>query len=45
MQRLYLRVEALGYFDEIRQELGIDKTTQEILKTNPKYFENILSAK
>lgn len=42
---VYERMEALGYFDEIRQELGIDKTTQEILKTNPKYFENILSAK
>ena len=42
---VYERMEALGYFDEIRQELGIDKTTQEILKANPKYFENILSAK
>lgn len=42
---VYERMEALGYFDEIRQELGIDKTTQEILKTNPKYFESILSAK
>ena len=42
---VYERMESLGYFDEIRQELGIDKTTQEILKTNPKYFENILSAK
>ena len=42
---VYERMEALGYFDEIRQELGIDKTTQEILKTNPKYFETILNAK
>ena len=42
---VYERMESLGYFDEIRQELGIDKTTQEILKTNPKYFENILNAK
>ena len=42
---VYERMESLGYFDEIRQELGIDKTTQEILKTNPKYFESILSAK
>ena len=42
---VYDRMESLGFFDEIRQELGIDKTTQEILKTNPKYFENILSAK
>ena len=42
---VYDRMESLGYFDEVRQELGLDKTTQEILKTNPKYFENILSAK
>lgn len=42
---VYERMESLGYFDEIRQELGLDKTTQEILKSNPKYFENILSAK
>lgn len=42
---VYERMESLGYFDEIRQELGLDKTTQEILKTNPKYFENILNAK
>ena len=42
---VYERMEGLGYFDEIRQELGLDKTTQEILKTNPKYFENILNAK
>ena len=42
---VYERMETLGYFDEIRQELGLDKTTQEILKTNPKYFETILNAK
>lgn len=41
---VYDRMDTLGYFSEIRQELGLDKTTQEILKTNPKYFENILSA-
>ena len=42
---VYERMESLGYFDEIRQELGLDKTTQEILKTNPKYFETIMNAK
>lgn len=42
---VYDRLNSLGYFDEIRQELGLDKTTQEILKTNPKYFETILNAK
>ena len=42
---VYERMESLGYFDEIRQELGLDKTTQEILKSNPKYFETILNVK
>ena len=41
---VYERMESLGYFDEVRTELGLDKTTQEILKTNPKYFETILNA-
>ncbi len=35
---IYERLEALGYFDEIRDELGIDITTQEILKNDPEYF-------
>ena len=42
---VYKRMESLGYFEEVRGELGLDKTTQDILKTNPKYFENILNAK
>ena len=42
---VYDRMESLGYFAEVRQELGLDKTTQDILKTNPRYFENILNAK
>lgn len=42
---VYDRMESLGYFEEVRQELGLDKTTQEILKNDPKYFENILNAK
>ena len=42
---VYERMESMGYFDEIREELGLNKTTQEILKTNPNYFENILNAK
>lgn len=42
---VYDRMDTLGYFDEIRQELGLDKTTQEILKSNPKYFETILNVK
>ena len=35
---IYGRMEALGYFDEIREELGIDITTREILKNDPEYF-------
>lgn len=42
---VYDRMESLGYFAEVRQELGLNKTTQDILKNNPKYFENILNAK
>lgn len=42
---VYGRMDGLGYFDEIRQELGLDKTTADILKTDPKYFETILNAK
>ena len=41
---VYDRMSSLGYFDEVRQELGLDKTTQDILKNNPQYFENILNA-
>ena len=41
-QVIYERMDRLGYFSEIRGELGIDKTTQEILKEDPKYFENML---
>jgi len=39
---IYDRMDALGYFDEIRSELGIDITTQEILKNDPDYFKNKL---
>lgn len=41
---VYDRMDTLGYFDEVRRELGLDKTTQEILRSDPKYFENILNA-
>lgn len=39
---VYERMDRLGYFTEIRSELGIDATTQEILKNDPNYFENML---
>ena len=37
-------MSSLGYFDEVRQELGLDKTTQDILKNNTQYCEHILNA-
>lgn len=39
---VYERMELLGYFDEVREELNLDKITQDILKTDPNYFENAL---
>lgn len=41
---VYERMERLGFFAEIRDELGIDKTTMEILKGDPNYFEKMLKA-
>ena len=40
---VYNRMESLGYFDEVFDELGIRETTLEILKDNPKYFDGILA--
>ncbi len=39
---VYERMDRLGFFAEIREELGIDKTAQELLENNPQYFENML---
>lgn len=39
---VYERMDRLGYFSEVREELGIDKTTQDIIKKDPKYFETML---
>lgn len=36
---IYERMDRLGYFDEVRKELEIDKTIREILLYQPKYFE------
>ena len=41
---VYDRMDRLGYFDEIRDELKLEKSIQEILKDEPKYFENRLNA-
>ena len=39
---VYDRMESLGYFDEVFQELGIRETTKQILKEDPGYFERII---
>ncbi len=40
---VYSRMETLGYFDEVYDELGIRETTKQILKDDPKYFESIIA--
>ena len=39
---IYTRMDSLGYFDEIKQELNLTETTKEIIKDNPSYFESII---
>ena len=39
---VYERMESLGYFDEVFDELSIRDTTKQILKDDPSYFERIL---
>lgn len=42
---VYERMDHLGYFAEVRSELNINKTTQDILKKDPQYFEKMLKTK
>ncbi len=39
---IYERMESLGCFDEVFDELAIGETTKRILKDDPSYFERIL---
>lgn len=39
---VYTRMDNLGYFDEIKQELNLTETTKQIIKDNPSYFESII---
>lgn len=39
---VYNRMQSLGYFDEVFNELGITETTKQILKEDPTYFDRIL---
>lgn len=41
---VYERMDRLGYFDEVRKELNLEKITKDILKEEPQYFENLLNA-
>lgn len=41
---VYERMDRLGYFEEIREEMNLEKITQALLKEEPKYFENHLNA-
>ena len=40
---IYNRMQSLGYFDEINDELNINETTKAILKDDPTYFERIVN--
>lgn len=39
---IYSRMESLGYFDEINEELHLADATKKILKDNPSHFETII---
>ena len=40
---VFNRMQSLGFFDEINDELNISETTKRILKDDPSYFERIIS--
>ena len=39
---VYERMDKLGFFDEIKEELNIDEVTKSLLNDNPNYFTNIV---
>lgn len=41
---VYERMDRLGYLNEIREEINLEKIIQEILKDDPQYFENRFNA-
>lgn len=41
---VYERMDRLGYLDEVRDELNLEKIIRDLLKEEPKYFENRLNA-
>ena len=40
---VYERMDSLGYFDEIREELYITETIKQLIKDDPSYLEKMLS--
>ena len=40
---VYMRMDNLGYFDEIKDALNLTETTKEIIKDRPQYFESIIN--
>ena len=40
---IFNRMESLGYFNEINQELKLTDTTKQILKDDPNYFSRIIT--
>ena len=41
---VYERMDRLGYFDEIREELYIKEAIRETLKNDPQYFERLIKS-
>ena len=41
---VYERMDRLGYLDEVREALKLEKTIQDILKDEPQYFEKRMNA-
>ena len=39
---VYSRMESLGFFDEVIESLNLEETTQELLKSDPQYFDRQL---
>ena len=40
---IYTRMDSLGYFDEIKQELNLTETMKQIIKDKPEYFDAIIN--
>lgn len=39
---VYTRMDGLGFFDEVREKLNLEVSTQELLKSDANYFERLL---